>query len=240
MTPSRGIGSLFVVLVLFATTESPAQVVRPQFSRKITISDSVFIHDFIQQQALPIGERVDSLEFLDLDARGFSENDFVVVYPTRETFPLVEIGEQTRAYMEQWQTANPWQVTAPRMSSSQLFEMAGRPEVRSALMGMLGFVLRGLEVFYEGTNVEGRFRQDSNTVYIELWNFDPALFQYRDLEGTGMSDTITSYDLLQVVRDDTLFLTDSTLFDVIYVYKTFRDTVFIPQVGKSPSENDDR
>ncbi|MCX6600770.1 MAG: hypothetical protein NT025_04315 [bacterium] len=218
------------LLGILAPVHSHAQVVRPHMGYQVAITDQTFIGEFINQQSLSITGAVDSLVFIDADGQGFGENDLVTAYPSKQTFPLMQVEEPSRSYMAQWQFAHPNQFTSPRKSSSELFRTARDPDDPDALKGMLAFIVRGLELYYKGVDVKGQFRQDSATVFIEVWDFDPNLFRYRDSEGIGMADTFQAYDLLHVLRNDTLLLSDSTLYDVIYVYKTFSDTVFVPQV----------
>jgi hypothetical protein len=224
----RALGVLFIGGMLFVMPAT-AQVVRPHYGYIVSITDPVFIKEFITQQTLPITTDVDSLVFIDADGAGFGENDLVTAYPSKQTFPLSTVEEPIRSSMTQWSFSNPNQVTSPRTTSAQLFQDTRKQDTPNPLDGMLAFILKGLELYYTGTDMQGRFRQDSTTVFLEIWDFDPKKFRYREAEGLGLADTVQAFDLLHILRNDTLFLTDSTLYDVIYVYKTYTDTVYLPQ-----------
>jgi hypothetical protein len=149
-----------------------------------------------------------------------------VLYPSKHVFSLMTVEEPLKTMMENWHY-NLQQRTTPFTRSSDLAQQA-RSE-KSPFAGLLSYIIRGLENYYNGSVVEGTFRRDENTSYIALWNFAPDSFRYKEANGAaGSSDTLHYYDLLQIVKQDTTFVADSTVYDVIYVYKTVRDTVYIP------------
>ncbi|HEY3296523.1 MAG TPA: hypothetical protein VGL38_13925 [bacterium] len=208
--------------------------VRPTMAYSATITDPALIKQLLQQQSITQDGSTDSVEIIDAMANGFGENDLLVLYPSKQVFSLMTVEEPLKTMMENWHY-NLQQRTTPFTRSADLSQQA-RTE-HSPFAGLLSFIVRGLEAYYNGTVIEGTFRRDENTAYIALWNFAPDSFKYRDLSGTGMADTLHYYDLLQIVKQDTAFVTDSTMYDVIYVYKTYRDTVFIPMDSAGAAKN---
>jgi len=221
----RSLWCFILLLALFAVSFAEDVHVRPMMSYCATISDPVLIKQLLQQQAITLEAQTDSIEIIDAMANGFGENDLLVLYPSKQVFSLMTVEEPLKTMMENWHY-NLQQRTTPYTRSTDLVQQA-RTE-KSAFAGLLSFIVRGLETYYNGSVVEGTFRRDENSSYIALWNFAPDSFKYKDAQGAGLSDTLHYYDLLQIVKKDTSFIADSTMYDVIYVYKTYRDTVYVP------------
>ena len=202
--------------------------VNPYRAYCASVTDSSVIGQFVLQQSLPLTEPADSLEIIDASGNGFGENDLIIVYPSKQIFTLMTIEEPLKTMMKDWQY-NSAQLTTPDMTSAKLFQGARDDSTgKGAFKGLLGFVLKGLELYYSGDVVEGSFRRDQNRSVLERWNYAPAALHSQDLRSAGLADTVHAYDLLQIVSQDTVELADSTLYDVIYVYKTLHDTVYVP------------
>jgi hypothetical protein len=199
--------------------------VRPSMSYVAAITEPVLIEQVLRQQSIPLETHTDSIEIIDAMANGFGENDLLVLYPSKQVFALMNIEEPLKTMMDNWHY-NLEQRTTPYTTSTELAKQTR--EERNPFDGLLTYVLRGIEQFYGGSGIEGTFRRDENSSYLALWNFAPDSFRYRDARGGGVSDTLRYYDLLNIVSHDTTYLADSTLYDVIYVYKTYRDTVYLP------------
>ena len=198
---------------------------RPSMSYIASVAEPGLIQEVLKQQAITPEGRVDSLEIIDAMGNGFGENDLLVLFPSRQVFPLMTVEEPLKAMMENWHY-NLEQRTTPYTSSKDIAIQA-RSE-RNPFDGLLSYIVRGLEQFYSGPVIEGTFRRDENSSYLALWNFSPDSFRYRDPRNSGASDTLHYYDLLNIVSRDTTYIADSTIYDVIYVYKTYHDTVYVP------------
>jgi hypothetical protein len=223
---SRIYWTVFLTLLLCAAASLAQDVhVRPTMAYKATVTDPVLMAQLLRQQSIPAEGALDSIEIIDATADGFGGNDLVVLYPSKQVFTLMAVEEPLKTVMDNWHY-NLEQRTTPHTHSRELAEQA-RTE-RSPFAGLLGYIVHGLEAYYGGTTVEGAFRRDEATSYLALWNFAPDSFRYAEQSGSGVADTLRYYDLLQVVRHDTTYVADSTLYDVIYVYKTYHDTVYVP------------
>ena len=149
----------------------------------------------------------------------------------------MSIEEPLKTMMTDWHY-NTSQLTSPDTTAAQLFTAARTDTTgKGAFHGLLGFILRGLELYYGGEIIEGSFRRDQNSSFLELWNYDPQAFKFRESVSAASADTIQNYDLLQIVSHDTLELSDSTMYDVIFVYKTIHDTVYV--AAEAPPPGDD-
>ncbi len=211
--------------------------VRPYRAYCASVTDTAVIRHFIEQQSIPEQGHTDSLEIIDASGNGFGENDLIIVYPSKHTYSLMSIEEPLKTMMTDWHY-NTSQLTSPDTTAAQLFTAARTDTTgKGAFHGLLGFILRGLELYYGGEIIEGSFRRDQNSSFLELWNYDPQAFKFRESVSAASADTIQNYDLLQIVSHDTLELSDSTMYDVIFVYKTIHDTVYV--AAEAPPPGDD-
>ena len=202
--------------------------VRPQRAYLASVTDSAVIRQFIDQQSIPIENRIDSIEIIDAAGNGFGEHDLIILYPSKRTYSLMTIEEPLKSMMKDWYY-NAEQLTSPDIASVQLFHAAREDSTgKGAFKGLLASILKGLELYYSGATIEGSFRRDENSSFLELWNYEPSALQFRELQTAGLLDTVQNYDLLQIVSSDTTEVADSTMYDVIYVYKTLHDTVYVP------------
>ncbi|RJP82333.1 MAG: hypothetical protein C4524_00860 [Candidatus Zixiibacteriota bacterium] len=212
-----------------AVTPAAAQevVVMPYQVYHAIVKDHTLIEEFRAGQFLAADLRIDSLEVIDATRNGFGQGDLMVIYPNKDVIHLMTVEEPLRSFMNSWRFNANQQFTSPNKPSTEILKDA--KELESAYAGMLTFVLQGVELYYPTEeNIEGFFRRDKETTFIELWNFNPDELKYREPININLSDTQQVYDLLQVVSRDTVFIVDSTLYDAIYIYKTIHDTVYVP------------
>jgi len=221
---------LIIFSAVFSAGVSLAQEVKvsPFEVYRAFVYDPSLIKEFRESQMLQPGLPIDSIEIIDATRNGFGIGDLMVVYPSKELYHLMAVEEPLRSIMGAWTYDANKQLTTPAVTSRDLQNLAN--DLQSPFAGLLTFVLRGLELYYPtGRYVEGYFRRDPETSFIELWNFEEDALKFRNYDGPAISDTLELYDILQVISSDTVFVTDSTLFDAIYIYKTYTDTIFVPQ-----------
>jgi hypothetical protein len=217
------------VAILMGAAMSPAQevVIEPYEVRHAIIAAKNLIETFREKQNLDPALKIDSMVVIDATRNGFGQGDLLVVYPSGEIFPLMTVEEPLRSIMDSWSYREDQQATTPEISSSNCLKKA--KEMDSPYIGLLGFILRGLDIYYpEGNYIQGFFRKDPETAFIELWGHDKDKFKYREADESGLGETIEAFDLLQIIRSDTVYIADSTLFDAIYIYKSTSDTVYMP------------
>jgi hypothetical protein len=219
----------FVGMALIAASCFGQEViVKPYNVYHALVYDPTLIEEFRQGQMLEPDLKIDSIEVIDATRNGFGIGDLIVVYPSKQIFHLMTIEEPLRSIMSSWTYDANKLYSAPFTTSAELQNSAR--ELQSPYAGLLSFLLRGLELYYPaGEYIEGFFRKDKETSFIELWNFDEARLNYRESARLGVSDTLKLFDILKVEANDTVFLSDSTLYDAIYIYKTITDTIFVPQ-----------
>jgi hypothetical protein len=237
MTPIRAVLCSLLIVVFCASAEAQDVRVRPVMAYRATVTDPVIIGQLLHQQSIPAEGTVDSIEIVDAMADGFGGNDLVVLYPSKQVFVLMAVEEPLKTVMDNWHY-NLQQRTTPNTTSRELADQA-RSE-RSPFAGLLSHIMRGLEAYYSGTVIEGAFRRDESTAFLALWNFVPDSFKYREQGTAGASDTLRYYDLLQIVSRDTTYVADSTIYDVIYVYKTYHDTVYVPASQNASAGSHDK
>ena len=216
----------FLLLVLIASVAAAQDVrVSPYRVNRAAITDRSLINLFMREQAMVARAVPESLVVIDAAANGFGQGDLLIVYPGEETHPLLTVDEPLRSIMDNW-NYNAGQITTADTLAAQLLLHAR--EFRDPYRGLLGQIVRGIEAYYQGSTIEGAFRRDRETTYLGLWNFDESAFGYREAPHLAGGDTVRSFDLLQLISSDTVYVTDETLYDVIYVYETVHDTVYLP------------
>lgn len=107
------------------------------------------------------------------------------------------------------------------------------PEQR-AERAIMHELLLALERNYGGTlPVSIRFDRSTDGFTFQMWDYDSDDMAYVP-RPSGIPDTTTAYDLLYLARHDSVVVTDTTLYDVIYLYKTVEDVVYTPGGSDSP------
>lgn len=203
--------------------------VEPYQVHRTFVNDPTLIEIFRQEQLLESNMQIDSIEVIDATRNGFGQGDLMVIYPSKNMYPLIAVEKKLHNIMSSWEFDENLAFTSPYIHSQDNFGIA--EQWKDPFVGMLAFILEGLELYYpQGERIMGSFRyqKDEKIAAIVLWDFSENDLVYRPRKSGGIADTLEAYDILQVVKQDTVFLSDSTLFDAIYIYKTITDTVFVP------------
>ncbi len=219
------LSSIWLFLIPFLTLGQDS--VEPcKVYRKI-VKDSAVIEHFRSGQLITSDLAIDSIEVIDGNGNGFGMGDLIILYPSKNIQALLTVEEPLKSIMAAWKPDVNKTFSSSLTESYQVFQIA--EEWQSPFPGLLTFILKGLELYYpKGERIQGFFRKDPETSYIELWGYDEKELRYRPLEGLGISDTLEAYDVIHVVTRDTVYLADSTLFDAIYIYRTYSDTLILP------------
>jgi hypothetical protein len=83
-----------------------------------------------------------------------------------------------------------------------------------------------LERNYQDLPIKLYFERDQQTATFEIWGYNPVKLQYKTAPPV-MPDTVTAYDIVHVLRQDTLVVADTTLYDLLFIQRTVSDTVFV-------------
>lgn len=219
---------IFTCLVLLICGVSSAReiVVEPYSVYHVVVNDPGIISLVRSEQSLDPEMVIDSLEFIDATRNGFGEGDLMVVFPNKQVFPLLNVEGKLRSTMDSWLFRETHQLTSPITDSYEMERVAD--EVKKPKPLILSAILRSLERYYSGDQIEGYFRRDCQTSFLQLWNYDPEQLKFVKMSQEEGAKKLNSFDLLKIVVHDTVYVTDSTMFDAYYIMKTEQDTVYIP------------
>lgn len=175
-----------------------------------------FVFEFFIAETL-----VTRMEIIDATGNGFGENDLVKTYPSEQIyFPVPS--DSAQQIMNSWRFKANFQIVTENRSPED-FE---RLQTEKAENGILASILRGVNRNYQDQPINIWFQRDKSGVTFEMWGFNRSLLNYTPAP-PPVPDSVVTYDLVHIIRSDTLIKADTTLFDLIYVYKTVIDTLIL-------------
>ncbi len=92
--------------------------------------------------------------------------------------------------------------------------------------GIFASILRGVNRNYQDQPINIWFQRDGYGVTFEMWGYNKSNLNFTP-PPPPHPDSVTTYDLVHVFRADTLIKADTTMYDLIYLYKSVRDTVIL-------------
>lgn len=186
----------------------------------VSITDKNLI-DFFLFEFFIAETLVTRLDIIDATGNGFGEDDLVKSYPSEAIyFPVPS--DSAQQIMNRWQFKANFQIVSENRDPEE-FES---PSDGSAANGILAAILRGVNRNYTGDPIKILFERDDNGITFEMWGHEEGGLRYTP-PPPPVPDSVVTYDLVHVFRSDTLVNADTTLYDLLYLYKTVRDTVFL-------------
>ncbi len=169
-------------------------------------------------------EPVTQLDIIDIKGNGFGPDDVVIVYPSQESFMLLdEIPADVQELMGEWALEADYQVDAGNVPA-EVFNPEGVIE-QQAEQAILFDLLQSLERNYNDIPINMRFDRNENGFTMQLWDYNEDAMQYEEPPVLAEADTVARRDILHVVRSD------SVIYDMFYLYKSVEETVYIPDSG---------
>jgi len=195
----------------------------------VTIADSELI-DFFMFEFFIADTLVTRMDIIDATGNGFGEDDLVKTFPSEQIyFPVPS--DSAQAIMNSWQFKANFQIVTDNRQPED-FESLPTEQAEN---GIFASILRGLNRNYDDQPMNIWFQRDSGGVTFEMWGFNKTLLSYTPAP-PPMPDSVTTYDLIHITRSDTLIKADTTMYDLVYIYKTVSDTLIVgseePDMGK--------
>lgn len=216
---------LLLLLSTGATVNAPAQekiLIDQKMISIATITDTSLIKFFLE--AFFISEtNVTRMEFIDATANGFGEEDLVKVYPSEKIY-LTTPSDTAQKVMHSWKFTDNYQ-TVTQNKPPEVFENLPTNKAENWILAGL---LKSLNWQYRDLPMKLRFERDSTTTLFEMWGFNRSALSWRPPPPPPRIPE-TTYDVIHVLRSDTLFVADTTYYDQFYIYRTIRDTLFISE-----------
>lgn len=180
----------------------------------VTINDSDLISFFLDEFFIP-ETLVTRMDIIDVSLNGFGENDIVKLYPSDQIYFLPYVTDKAQRKMNEWKFTANFQITANNKDISILEDY----DRNKPAYNLYGAILKGLHQNYKDYPIKIRFERDSSTVLFELWSYNQKLLAYIPDDSARLKDP---------VMEKIITTSDTTYRDCIFIYKTLKDTVFIP------------
>ena len=176
-------------------------------------------------------EEVTRMDIIDVTSNGFGPDDIVVTYPSQQTHYLgADVDGEAQTMMDEWAFEAEFRRDASSQVSPQQFDPAINPNIAAgeeAEMAILSDILYALQRNYNDEPVRMLFERDNGAFTFQMWDFKPPQMQHVE-KPAGPPDTLTTFDVLYVLASDSLIEADTAYYDILYLQRTVRDSVFIP------------
>lgn len=187
-----------------------------------TIKDADLINFFVEAYLIP-EEEVTEMRFIDATGNGFGEEDLIKCYPSERTYYLFP-SDTAQKVMNDWEFTSNFQ-SVTQNAAPEVFETLENDKAQNAILANL---LRTVNWNYQAKPMKIFFERDSNTVVFDMWGYklDSLAWQPPPPPPTVPE---TAYDILHVLRSDTLIVSDTTYYDQFYIYRSISDTLFMSE-----------
>jgi len=209
---------------LFCYTYSQEKIIINQVMiPTATITDSELIKFFLEAYMIPETD-VDKMVFIDATANGFGAEDLIKCYPSEQTYYFFP-SDSAQKIMNSWKFTSNFQVVT-QDKPAEVFESL---ESEKAANWILAGLLRRLNWNYQDLPIKIYFERDSTAVIrFDMWGYNEAALQWRPPPPPPKVPE-TTYDVMHIIRSDTLYVADTTYYDQYYIYRSISDTIFISE-----------
>lgn len=216
--------SIIFLLILpgLLFTQQQSVTIDQQMVSTAIVKDPELINFFIEAYLIP-EENVTEIRFIDATGNGFGEEDLIKCYPSERTYYLFP-SEDAQAVMNNWEFTSNFQSVTQNVDPA-IFE---RLETDKAQNWILSGLLRALNWQYQDRPIKIFFSRDSNTVVFDMWGFNPKALAWQPPPPPPQVPR-TTYDLMHILRSDTLIISDTTYYDQYFIYRTVADTLFMSE-----------
>ena len=212
----------FTIFVCFTLPAQEDIVIDQTMISTAIITDQKLIEFFLEAYLIP-EEDVAEMRFIDATGNGFGDEDLIKCFPSEKTYFLFP-SEDAQAVMNNWKFTSNFQ-SVTQNAAPETFETLGTDKAQNAVLSSL---LRGINRNYNDLPIKIYFERDSNAVVFDMWGFKPDSLQWQPKpEPPKVPDT--TYDILHVLRSDTLILSDTTYYDQFYIYRSGADTLYMSE-----------
>jgi hypothetical protein len=197
-----------------------------------TITNPDSIQKIVRISLLPENaDSIKSITFIDANNNGFGSDDFVLVQPSGHTYELIPSAALTEM-IKNWRFTAATQLVGGSQQGAEFLEdlKEGDPQKKAANY-ILASLLRGLNNNYTAKPMNLFFRRGEDGAYaFDMWGYETAKDSlYWQPPKYPPGGYIKNYDIFRVHRADrdTLFISNTRLYDQIYIYHHVTDTIFI-------------
>jgi hypothetical protein len=209
-----------------------SQVTRPV----VEVRDARTIAFLLDALIILTEEETTALEVIDITKNGFGPDDVVVVHPSMETHKLPPVlPADVQDLMNGWQLEANTQYDGAN-DRAAAYDPARDPELQTsrqkAERAILYDLLRSLERNYRGTPVSLLFERNNEAFTLQMWDYEEGGLIYTP-PPPAVPDTVDAYDMLFVLRQDSLIIADTVMFDILYLEQKVEEIIWMPDIPEN-------
>lgn len=210
--------AILSLLALAAALRAQAPAVTAGMHLEARVVDRATIEELCSQQLLPVDPgAVQALRLLDLAGDGFGEGDLLQVEPGGATHLLRPLGAELRARMQGWSFSANQELAAPFDVDPKALRASGQP-----VAGLLADLIEASRRNLGSSDVELALDASPDGLRLRVWDFQgDSLFRRPGFGGERVRD------VAQILREDTTYVVDKVLHDLLIIESTVVDTVWV-------------
>lgn len=212
------------IILLFSSAHGQDEniVIDQSMISTAILKDPELINFFLDAYLIP-EEAVVEMRFIDATGNGFGEEDLIKCLPSEKTYFLFP-SEEAQAVMNNWKFTSNFQ-SVTQNAAPETFENLETDKAQNAVLASL---LSGLNRNYSDVPMKIYFERDSNAVVFDMWGYKADSLNWK-AKPKPPKVPDTTYDILHVLRSDTLILSDTTYYDQFYIYRSVADTLYMSE-----------
>jgi len=215
-----------------AEEENKTEPAEPTVIYKISIADTALIRQILRDQKQLVSGPIKRMDIYDLQNNGFGDNDVAVLKPHRPKQPplfLTGMSEETKEELSRLPEVQIQDISMiAKVSDPKILE-----EKRDPIYGILASIIMGIDRNYHDKPIKLVFERNRSKMRLRVWGFNPDSLRFSP---SGKGGGGGGYDVYNVLRADTTVMADTTMYDVIYIYRRYADTLYVPRESRSSED----
>lgn len=236
----RSAGLVLAILLLPGLARAQARLDFSQVTRPVVeVNDPELVTYLLDALILLTEGETTSLEVIDITRNGFGPDDVVVVHPSMETHKLPPV-----LPLDVQEIMNGWQLEANTQydganNDAEAYHPERDPELttsrQKAERAVLYDLLRVLERNYRDRPISLLFERNDEAFTFEMWDYKEDALVYTP-PPPAQPDTVAAYDMLFVLRQDSLIIADTVLYDLFYLQQRVEEIIWMPDIPENRGE----
>ena len=208
-----------------------SQVTRPV----VEVRDAERISFLLDALIIFSDVEITMLEVVDITGNGFGPDDVVIVHPSMESHYLPPVlPTDVQEMMNGWKLEANTQFDGANADAESYNPETGNSlgESQKAEQAIMYDLLRSLERNYGDGPMSLLFERNDEAFTFQMWDYQEQALSYAP-PPPAQPDTVNTYDMLYVLRSDSLVISDTTLFDVVYIKKKVEEVIWMPDIPQN-------
>ncbi len=215
-------------LLCFGSAQAQAPLVRPVMHLEAGIADPGVIRELLVQQLIPVDPAgVERLELHDLGGDGFGEGDVLRILPEGGIHVLRSLSAELQERMRHWEFEANRELHAPRDVSAGELRQADR-----AVASLLADLLEASRNNLGEGEFEMALDMGGEGLLFRVWDYTADSLYARGLPVGTVRERRRVVDVVEVLRQDTTYIVDKVLHDLLILESQVVDTVYVGAPGK--------